>query len=49
MQRLFRAAYIVRVDHPTVKAGKGPAEALAITEAGFENIPKPAEPEPKRG
>jgi hypothetical protein len=41
LQRLFRAAYVVRVDHPTV-AGKWPAEALAITEAGFENIPNQA-------
>jgi hypothetical protein len=34
LQRLFRAGYVVRVDHPTVKAGKWPAEALAMTEAG---------------
>jgi hypothetical protein len=34
LQRLIRTGYVVRVDHPTVKAGKWPAEALAITEAG---------------
>jgi hypothetical protein len=34
LQRLFRSGYVVRVDHPTVKARKWPAEALAITEAG---------------
>jgi hypothetical protein len=34
LQRLCRAGYVVRVDHPTVKAGKWPAKALAITEAG---------------
>jgi len=34
LQSLFLAGYVVRVDHPTVKHGAWPAEALAITEAG---------------
>ena len=38
LQSLIRAGYVVRVDHPTVKAGMWPAEALAITDAGQEAL-----------
>jgi hypothetical protein len=38
LQRLIRAGYVVRVDHPTVRSGKWPAEALAITDAGREAL-----------
>ena len=38
LQRLMRAGYVVRVDHPTVRTGKWPAEALAITDAGREAL-----------
>jgi hypothetical protein len=34
LQKLIRAGYVKRVDHPTVKEGKWPAEALAITNDG---------------
>ena len=34
LQTLIRSGYVARIDHPTVKAGKWPAEALAITDAG---------------
>ncbi len=34
LQRLIRAGYVTRVDHPSAKNGKWPAEALAITDAG---------------
>jgi hypothetical protein len=44
LQRLIRAGYVVRVDHPTVKAGKWPAEALAITEAGKPGLPSDTDP-----
>lgn len=36
LQRLIRAGYVVRIDHPTVKNGEWPADALAITDAGTE-------------
>lgn len=38
LQSLMRAGYVVRVDHPTVKNGEWPAEALAITDAGREAL-----------
>lgn len=38
LQNLIRPGYVVRVDHPTVKAGNWPAEALAITAAGREAL-----------
>ena len=41
LQRLLHAGYVVRVDHPTVKAGKWPADALAITEAGKDTLAAP--------
>jgi hypothetical protein len=31
LQNLIRPGYVARVDHPTVKAGNWPAEAVAIT------------------
>jgi hypothetical protein len=34
LQRLLSAGYVVRVDQPTVKASKWPAEALAVTGLG---------------
>jgi len=41
LQSLIRAGYVARVDHPTVKNGKWPAEALAITDAGREALTGP--------
>jgi len=41
LQRLLRAGYVVRVDHPTVMAGKWPADALAITEADKDTLAAP--------
>lgn len=38
LQTLIRAGYVVRVDHPSVKNGKWPAEALAISDAGKEAL-----------
>jgi hypothetical protein len=38
LESLIRDGYVVRVDHPSMKAGKWPAEALAITDAGREAL-----------
>jgi len=38
LQSLIRAGYVVRVDHPIVKAGRWPAEALVITDAGRDAL-----------
>jgi hypothetical protein len=38
LQKLIRTGYVVRVDHPSVKVGKWPAEALAVTDAGREAL-----------
>jgi len=42
LQRPFSAGYVVRVDHPTVRPGRWPAEALAITEAEREALAGPS-------
>ena len=34
LNKLRRAGYVVKCDHPTVTEGAWPAEALAITDAG---------------
>lgn len=34
LNNLRSAGYVVKYDHPSVRAGVWPAEALAITEAG---------------
>jgi hypothetical protein len=34
LNKLRSARYVVKCDHPTVKDGKWPAEALAITDVG---------------
>jgi len=34
LNKLRRAGYVVKCDHPSVTEGAWPAEALAITEAG---------------
>jgi hypothetical protein len=34
LNKLRRAGYVAKCDHPTVTEGAFPAEALAITEAG---------------
>ena len=38
LAKLIRAGYIERCDHPTVKNGKYPADALSITERGREAL-----------
>ena len=35
LNKLRRAGYVVKCDHPTVTEGAWPAEALAITDAGL--------------
>jgi hypothetical protein len=38
LNKLRRAGYVIKCDHPTVKDGDWPAEALAITDAGEQAL-----------
>jgi hypothetical protein len=40
LNKLRGAGYVLKCDHPTVKDGAWPAEALAITEAGRAALAK---------
>jgi hypothetical protein len=48
LNKLRGAGYVVKCDHPTVKDGEWPADALAITEAGRAALAqRPASASPK--
>jgi hypothetical protein len=51
LNKLRGAGYVVKCDHPTVKQGEWPAEALAITEVGrvaLDQRPRATSPKPSR-
>jgi hypothetical protein len=44
LNKLRAAGYVIKCDHPTVKDGTWPAEALAITETGREALRRTPNP-----